>query len=289
MTETKSERIARFVNAAVLIIIALIIAYPFVYIISASISSADAYLTGKVVLFPKDITFAAYKQIFSDTSIWMAYVNTIFYTAIGTVVSVLLTMLGAYPLSKKYLPGAGIIMKVLVFTMWFSPGMIPFYMTMKDYNLLDNRWGIIIGFALSTFNVILMKNFFESIPNAMEEAAMVDGANDFVIFSKIFMPLSIPAITTIALFYGVSRWNGYFWAMILLQDDKKIPLQVLLKKLIVSASAKSEYASINTQQKFSSETIIYATIVVSTLPIMIVYPYIQKYFIKGVMIGAVKG
>lgn len=288
MKETKGEKTFRIANAALLVIICAMTLYPLLYILSASISSSNAYLKGEVLLFPKDITFSAYQKILSDASIWTAYANTIFYTVFGTGLSVILTMLGAYPLSKGYLPGAKTIMKFLVFTMWFQPGMIPLYLTIKSYGLLDTRMGIVVAFALTSFNVILLKNFFESIPTALEEAAKIDGANDCYILFKIFMPLALPSIATIALFYGITRWNGYFWSMILLQSDSKIPLQVLLKKLIIEASAKNEYATINLNQKYCSETIIYATIVISTLPIVAVYPYIQKYFVKGVMIGAVK-
>ena len=289
MKTTRSEKIFYGVNYILLTIISLITLYPLIYIVSASISSGDAYAAGKVILLPKDITFAAYKEIFKDSSLWVAYGNTIFYTLFGSIVNLVLTILTAYPLSRGYLPGKKIFTKFLVFTMWFNVGMIPFYLTMKEYGLLDSRWGIIIGFGIQTFNVILMKNFFESVPEAIEEAAKIDGANDFYVLWKVVLPVSIPAIATIALYYAVSRWNGYFWAMLLLQSDDKIPVQVLLKKLIITASTQSEYATINSGQQFSSETIIYATIIVSIIPIIIVYPYIQKYFVKGIMVGSVKG
>lgn len=289
MKETKGEKIFDVINIVMLTLIAAVTLCPLVYIFAASLSSGDAYARGAVMLWPVEATTAAYKEILNDSSVWTAYANTIFYTVAGTAVNLLLTFMGAYPLSKKYLPGAKWIMKFVVLTMWFQPGMIPFYLTIKEYGLLNSRMSIIIGFAISAYNMMLMKNFFMSVPDSLEEAAKLDGANDWYILWKIFLPLSVPAVATIGLFYGVSRWNGYFWAMILLKDDVKIPLQVLLKRLIIEASARSEYVTLNQEQKFSSETIIYATIVISILPVMAVYPYIQKYFIKGALIGAVKG
>ncbi len=289
MKETNGEKAIGWINIVLLIIIALITLYPLIYILSASFSSGDAYRRGDVLLLPSEATVAAYKNVLSDMNIWKAYANTVVYTAVGTVVSLVLTIMGAYPLSKKYLPGAKIITKFIVCTMWINPGIIPFYLTLKEYGILNTRFAIIIAFAITTFNAVLLKNFFEAVPDALEEAARIDGANDLMILLKIILPLSVPALATIGLFYGVSRWNGYFWAMIILRDDSKIPLQVFLKKLIVDVSAKNEYASISSSQKYSSETIIYSTIVVSVLPVIIVYPYIQKFFVKGVMVGAVKG
>lgn len=288
MKLTKGEKAFNAVNACLLAVIAIVTIYPLIYVLSASLSSSTAFMQGKVLLWPVDFTFAAYEKVLSQSNIWIAYANTIYYTVFGTLVSMAITIAGAYPLSKKYLPGGRVISRLVVFTMWFNPGIIPFYLTLKGYGLLDTRTAIILAFAVNTFNVILMRNFFQSVPDALEEAARIDGANDLKILFRIFLPLSLPAIATVALFYAVSRWNGYFWAMVIFQSDSKIPLQVLLKKLIVEATNRAQYDTVDASIQYSSETIIYATIVVSIIPMLIVYPYIQKYFVKGVMVGAVK-
>ena len=290
MLETRGEKIFRIVNIAVLTLISIIALYPFVYVFSASISSPNDVITGKVLLFPKNITFESYSHILRDKSIWVAYGNTIYYTTIGTAVSLCLTICGAYPLSKKRLRGRKAFAFLVTLTMWFNAGMIPFYLTLRDLNLLNKRAAIIIAFACSAFNVILLRTGFESIPDEIEEAATVDGANDLQILIKIYLPLSKATIATIGLFYAVGRWNGYFWSMIIFRDESKVPLQVMLKKLIVETSMGSDYAvGLNLVAKYSVETIVYATIVASIIPILMVYPYIQKYFVKGVMVGAVKG
>lgn len=283
------SKIADFIIYAVVGLIAIICIYPFIYVLSASISSSDAVLRGDVVLFPKDITFEAYKRVLEEPGIWIAYGNTIFYTVVGTLFSMFVTICGAYPLSKKRLKGRSFFAFFIAFTMWFNAGIIPTYLNLKELGLLDTRTAIIVGFAVSTFLVFIMRSFFQSVPDSLEESAKVDGANDLQILWKIFLPLSKPALITVGLFYAVSRWNGYFWSMIVLTDDSKIPLQVLLKKLVVDMSVKEQMAnSLDTTSQFSAETVIYATIIVSIIPIILVYPYLQKYFVKGTMIGGIK-
>jgi putative aldouronate transport system permease protein len=201
-----------------------------------------------------------------------------------------ITVLGAYPLSKKRFMGGKFIMVAVSFTMWFSAGIIPFYLTLKQLGLTDSRLGIILPFACSAFYVILLRSYFQSIHESIEESAKIDGANDFLILWRIVLPLSVPALLTIALYYAVERWNGFFWAMVLLKDDGKMPLQVMLRKLIVDMTAmNNELTGGMETRSLSKETVTYATIVVSIVPIVLVYPYIQKYFVKGIMVGAVKG
>jgi putative aldouronate transport system permease protein len=270
-------------------ILAVACLYPFIYVLSASISSGDAVRTGKVLLFPKDINFESYVRVLSEPGIWKAYGNTIFYTLVGTFVNLVLTTCGAYPLSKKRLSGKAFIAFFVAFTMWFNAGIIPTYLNFRELGLLDSRTGIIVGFGISAFLVFILRTFFQSIPDSLEESAKVDGANDLQILWKIFLPLSKPALITVGLYYAVSRWNGYFWAMILLKDDDLMPLQVLLKKMIVELSVKEEFMTgVDLSAKFSTETIIYATIVISVIPIVAVYPFLQKYFVKGTMIGGIK-
>jgi len=290
MKTSNTEKIFYAINYFLLFLVGMVTLYPFIYVLSASVSSPDAVITGKVLLLPKDITWGAYKKVLSQNEIWTAYGNTFYYTLIGTAVNILFTICGAYPLAKKRLRAKSFISFFIVFTMWFDAGIIPFYLNIKDLHLLDTRMAIILGFACQAFYIILLRNFFEAIPDALEESGRCDGANDLQILIKIYLPLAKPALATIALFYAVERWNGYFWAMVLLKDDKKIPLQVLLKKLIVEANVSDEYATMaNISTAYSKETIIYATIFISIIPMLIVYPYIQKYFVKGVMVGAVKG
>ena len=246
---------------------------------------------GEVVLFPKDFSLAAYKYIFGMNEIWISYLNSIYYTVVGTAVCMVVTISCAYPLSKDKLPGKRIFGFFLMVTMWFSAGTIPMYLNFRDLGLLNTRSAIILGFACETFNVILMRNFFMSVPKSLEEAAEIDGAGQWRILTKIYLPLSMPAIATITLFYAVAKWNGYFWSMILLNNDKLIPLQVLIKKMIVELKVPMEQADLvdASTQEVTEETVVYASIIVSSLPMLILYPFIQRFFVKGVMVGAVKG
>lgn len=287
MKKSFGEKIFKRFNYIILALIAFIALYPVFYVFSASISSSDAVSTGKVLLFPKDITWVAYKNVLQEDGIWTGYANTIFYTLVGTTVNLLITICGAYPLSKRELPGRKILTLMIVVTMWLDAGIIPFFLNLRDLGLLDKRITIIIAFACSTFNVILLRTFFESIPRSLEEAAKIDGANDFSVLRKVYLPLSKPALATVGLFYAVTRWNGYFWSMVILKDNDKIPLQVVLKKMIVEMSVSTENMDVGSA--LGLENLIYATIIVSIVPMMMLYPYIQKYFSKGVMVGAIKG
>ena len=288
MRESRGEKILGAVNYILLTLIAVLCVYPLIYILSASFSSSSEVLSGNVILLPKGLTMESYRRVLSNSSIWISYANTIFYTVAGVAVSMVLTTLGAYALSKKRLMGRRFFGFFISLTLWFQAGTIPTYLNIVNLNMLDTRWAILIPFALSTFNVIVLRTYFEGIPDALEEAARMDGAGDPYILFKIYLPLAMPSLATIALFYAVSRWNGYFWAMVLLQTDSKVPLQVVLKKMIVEISAVSD-SKVDMTQKISQETFIYATIVISILPMLIFYPFIQKYFIKGMTVGAVKG
>lgn len=289
MKESKGEKIFVICNYILLSLLAISTVYPFLYVLSASFSSSDEVISGRVVLFPKALTLDAYKRVLSENNIWIAYANTVFYTVVGTAVSLLLTILGAYPLSKKRLIGRTTIGFFIAFTMLFSAGMIPVYLNLKALGLINTRLALIIAFAVSTWLVIILRSFFQSIPEELEEAATMDGASDLQILWRIYLPLSKPAMAAITLFYAVGKWNSYFWAMVLLKDDNKLPLQVLLKKLIVEMKPTEEMMRNVDMATFSEETIIYATIIVSIIPIVVVYPFIQKYFVKGVMIGSIKG
>lgn len=222
-------------------------------------------------------------------NIWTSYGNTIFYAVVGTAINIILTVLAAYPLSKRRLFGRRGIMLFLLITMWFNAGMMPTFLNIQNLGLYDSRWSILLFAAVSTYYVILLRTYFESIPDSMEESAKIDGANDLTILFKIYLPLSGPSIATITLYYFVGRWNAYFWSMLLLKDQSKIPLQVLLRRLIVETTFNlNEYADVGITT-MTETTIVYSTIIVSVVPMLILYPFIQKYFVKGIMVGAVKG
>jgi putative aldouronate transport system permease protein len=276
------------VNTVLLLILAACALYPIVYVLAVSFSSGVAASEGRVWLWPVEISSSAYGHVASDKLFWASYANTIFYTLAGTLTSLTLIIPAAYALSKQRLRGRRIIGFFIAFTMWFHAGMIPFFMNLRDLSMLDSRWGIVIAFACNAFNLILMRNFFESISASYEEAARMDGANDFQILWRVFIPLAKPAIATVALLCAIARWNGYFWAMVMLNDENKIPLQVYLKKAIVEISLTEEAAGAMASQTYSLETVTGAIIVLSMLPVVIAYPFIQKYFTKGVTLGGVK-
>lgn len=284
-----SEKIFDICNYFLLAVLAIIALYPFLYVFSASLSSGRAVDTGSVMLFPVEMTTDAYKHILSDKQFWISYGNTFFYTIFGTIWSMAITSAGAYALSREKLLFKRQLNFMVAFTMWFNAGMIPIYLNLRDLGLLDTRFGIIVAFGVQAFNVILLRNYFEGIPKEIEEAAIIDGANEFQVFSKIFLPLAKPAMTTVWLFYAIGRWNGYFWTMIMLRDPNKISLQVYLRSLIVERNIEEEIIDNILSLSYSTDTLIYAVIVCSIIPVIIVYPYIQKYFTKGIMVGGVKG
>ena len=262
--------------------------YPFIYIASLSMSSGFEARAGNVLLTPVGFTLEAYSRVLSEPMFWISYKNTFIYTIGGTLMSLAFIIPGAYALSRPQLYGRRFWNLMVAFTMWFHAGMIPFFLNMRDLNLLDSYFGIIIGFAVSGFNIILLRNFFEGIPQSFEEAARMDGANEFQVLWKVYMPLSKPAIATVALFCIVSRWNGFFWAMILLHDEGKIPLQVYLRHVIMELSDDEEFASTLINAAYSFETVSAAIIVCSIIPILLIYPFLQKYFNKGILLGGVK-
>lgn len=284
------ERIFYMVNYILLAIFAVMFIYPIVYVFSAAVSNPYLVETGSVVFLPKGFTLNSFISAMELSGIWRAYGNSIFITVVGTIVSMFFTISGAYVLSKPELKYRKFLTFMVIVTMWFDPGMIPKYLNFRDLGLINSYNGVIIGFAINTFNVIILKSFFEAVPRSLEESARIDGASQFQIMRKIYLPLSTSAITTVSLFYAVSRWNGYFWTMVLLIDDKKAPLQVFLKKLIVEKNMAGEASQMVTAESLTSpQTIIYAVIALSLIPILMVYPFIQKFFKKGVTLGAVKG
>jgi putative aldouronate transport system permease protein len=282
------DRAFGIVNGALVLLFVISTLYPFLYIISVSISSGAAVTAGRVLLWPVDVTVAAYKQVLSDRLFWNAYANTFLYAIGGTATSLALIVPGAYALSRPRLMGRRVLNFLVAFTLWFHAGMIPFFLNMRDLGLIDSRFGIIIGFACSAFNVILLRNAFEGLPAAYEEAAALEGASEFQLLRHIFIPMTMPAILTVALLCLVARWNGYFWSMVLLRGQEKIPVQVYLKRMIVDARSDDAGAARLAQADYSFETIIAAIIVASLVPIVLAYPYLLKHFNKGMQLGGTK-
>ncbi|MBA2939613.1 carbohydrate ABC transporter permease [Paenibacillus sp. CGMCC 1.16610] len=284
------ERIFNTVIYTVLTFLMAATIYPLLHVLFASFSDANRIVSHEGVLWrPLGFNIEAYKLVFSNSAIIVGYGNTLFIVIVGVVFNLLLTALGAFVLSRKNVFWSKWIMFFILFTMFFSGGLIPMYLIVKGVGLLDSLWSIIIPFAVSTFNLIIMRTAFASIPDALEESAKIDGANHFVLLFRIIIPLSLPTLAVIALYYAVDKWNGWFYASIFLKDRDLFPLQIILREILISNSTDSMSSGTGGDMFQIGETIKYATIVVATLPILCVYPFLQRFFIKGVMVGAVKG
>ena len=285
---SRGDKLFVYINMALIALFTLSTLYPFIYITAVSFSDGSAASAGTVVYKPVPTTISAYKYVLSEPLFWTSYVNTFIYTFGGTFVSLLIIIPGAYALSRPQLIGRRFFNLFVAFTMWFNAGLIPFFLNMRDLGLMDSYFGLIIAFACNAFNIILLRNFFEAIPESFEEAARMDGANEFQVLWKVFIPLSKPAIATIILFCMVARWNGFFWAMIVLKDEQKIPLQVYLRQVIATLKDDEEFGLQVLNFSYSVETVTAAIMVCSIIPVLIFYPFIQKYFNKGIMLGGVK-
>ena len=288
-----SELIFKIISYTLLTIFSLCCLYPFVYAISASISGADAVDYGQVVLFPKDIQFDAFARMFNDNMFWNSYSNTLFLTFYGTVWSLGVAILGAYALSKKRLLFRRAFNFYLVFTMWFSAGLVPQYLNYLDtkdvfnaIGIMDDKWLVVIAMGMAAMNIVLLRNAFEGVPSDIEEAAIVDGATEFQVLSQVYIPMSKSTIATVALFFAISRWNGYFWARQMISNPNEHPLQVFIRLKLEEFTDPEAIAGWN--EIYSADSVIYALIVCSIVPILIIYPFIQKYFAKGVNVGGVK-
>lgn len=287
---SKGERVYNICMNIIGVMISLLCLYPIWYVLISSFSKPFFVDNGDVIWRSIGFNLDSYKQAFAKEGLMVAYGNTIFYTVFGVMVNMFFTTTMAYALSKDRLIWKKGFTLFAVFTMWFSAGIIPLYLTFRDYNLINTRTAILFGFAINTYNMIIMKSFFEQVPGSLEEAAFIDGANNLQIFAKVYLSLSKPALATVSLLYGVNRWNNYFWAMNLITSDDKLPLQVYLKKMIVDGFASGEDSVIVTMaSNWSPLTVIYAVIIIAIVPMLIAYPFIQKYFKSGITIGAVKG
>ncbi|HCD69813.1 MAG TPA: carbohydrate ABC transporter permease [Ruminococcaceae bacterium] len=289
-----SELIFKIISYTLLTVFAICCLYPFIYTISASISGRSAVEYNTLVLLPKDIQFDAFSKMFNDNMFWNSYTNTLFLTFYGTIWELGLSVLGAYALSKKRLLFRKGFNFFLVFTMWFSAGMVPQYLnyinTKKVFNtigIMDDKWLVVIAMGMAAMNIILLRNSFEGVPSEIEEAAIVDGATEMQVLWRVYLPMSKSIIATVALFFGISRWNGYFWARQMISNSHEHPLMVFIRLKLEQYTDPEVTAGWN--EAYATDSVIYALIICSIVPILIIYPFIQKYFAKGVNAGGVKG
>lgn len=288
------HRIFDVCNYAFMLLLIVITIYPVLYVVFASLSDPKLLMGHTGLLFRPlgGITLQGYKLAFSNPNIMIGYRNTLFYVVVGTIINLIMTSLGAYCVTRRHFRLKTPMLVMVTITMFFSGGMIPMFTMIKSLGLYNTVWAILLPGAISSWNLILMKTFFQGIPDSMEEAAMIDGANDWHVFSKIIIPLSKPIIAVMVLYYGVSRWNSWFDAMIYLRDRTMFPLQLFLREMLMqnaSASGQTPTMDLMVAQSYYKELLQYCVILIATLPILCIYPFLQKYFVKGVMVGAIKG
>ncbi|MDQ0885982.1 putative aldouronate transport system permease protein [Paenibacillus sp. V4I9] len=291
--EASNDRWFNVINYTVLTLFLIVVMYPLVFIVSASFSSPDAVISGKVWLWPVQPTLDGYEAVFKHKLIWSSFRNSVIYTVLGTVINVALTIMAAYPLARRDLYGKNAVMLLLVFTTMFSGGLIPSYLLVKDLGMLNTIWSMILPGAMSVFNVIITRTYFKTtIPDELLEAAQLDGCNDFKFVWHVVIPLSGPIIAVITLYSAVGYWNQYFNALIYLKQPSLYPLQLVLREILVQNEVDSAMLS-DLGQEANREglraLLKYSLIVVSSLPLMMIYPFVQKHFVKGVMIGSLKG
>ncbi len=290
-----ADKVFYVINYVVLAIALLLVLYPCYFVVIASVSDPTVVNSGKILLYPEGFNTLGYQRVFEDMDIWIGYGNTIIYTVFGTLLGVSVCILAGYALSRKDLPHRNKFMGVFVFTMYFSGGLIPFYMLVQDLNLGDTRLVLIILGATSVYNIIISRSFFAStIPQELQEAAFIDGCGNARFFGSVVLPLSKPIIAVITLYMAVGKWNEYFNALIFIRDGDKAPLQIVLRDKLLAVSTVSTDSMVTDPAALEmlqtmAEVMKYATIIVATLPILLIYPFIQKYFAQGVMIGSIKG
>lgn len=277
------------VNYTILLLIAFATLYPMYYIFIVSISSGEYVSRGLVSFIPKGITWEAYKLVFQNHDIWRSYLNTIIYTGVGTAINIMVTSFCAFPLSRKDFYGRPVFTVLITLTMFISGGLIPLYLVINQLHMTNTIWAIVLPPAVSTYNMIIMRTFFTNVPFSLQESAYLDGANDLHIFFKIILPLSTPILATLTLFYAVTHWNSFFPAMIYLNEKAKYPVQIILRDIVVAGEFSDQGGDITNSLNIVAINFKYAAIIITVVPILVVYPFLQKYFAKGVMVGAVKG
>ena len=291
MKDTLGDKVFHIITYIILGLLALIVLYPVYFIVIASISDPDAVLAGKVVLYPVDITFSGYEKILDRTDVWQGYYNTIVYTVATVVLSLVVTVPAGWALSRNTLPGKKFWMIYFIIPMFFGGGLIPFYNVMSNLGLVNSPWAVILPAILSVWNLFMTKTFFaSSVPEGLIEAATIDGAGHFQTFFMVVIPLAKAIIAVMALYYAVGQWNSYFNAMIFLQDESMYPLQLVLKEILIATESTvgGSGETILEQYRLANQ-LKYVSVIVSSLPVLMLYPFVQKYFKQGVMIGSLKG
>ena len=288
--DSRGDKIFRFFSGLFLLLLAAIVLYPVYFIVIASFSDPDAVLAGKVVLWPVDINLEGYIKIIERADVWLGYRNTIVYTLLTVVLSLLVTIPAGWALSRKTLPGKKFWMMYFIIPMFFGGGLIPFYNVMSSLGLVNTIWAIVLPSILSVWNLFMTKTFFESsIPNGLIEAAKIDGASHFRTFVSVVLPLAKAIMAVMALYYAVGQWNSYFNAMIFLQDETLYPLQLVLKEILIASESTVGGSGETILEQYRMATQLkYVSVIVSSLPVLMLYPFVQKYFAQGVMIGSLK-
>lgn len=290
--QSAGDRVFDIVNAIIMTLITIVIVYPLYYVLLASITDPTVVNTGKLLLYPEAPYIDGYKRAFSYAPLWTGYKNTLIYTFVGTIISLICTIPAGYALPRMDLPGRRVIMFLFTFTMFFNGGIVPLYLVVQNLHIYDTIWAVALPVAVSVYNLIVCRSFFDTgIPIEMLEAAKIDGCNDFVFFFRIVIPLSSTIIAVMCLFYATALWNQFFNPLMFLSGQDKMPLQVVLRNLVLSNqvnSITSNAQEIAMRQRLA-EQLKYCTVVLAAAPLLIVYPFLQKYFAKGVMVGAVKG
>ncbi|NMO94226.1 carbohydrate ABC transporter permease [Paenibacillus lemnae] len=282
--ESLGSRVFDVFNTLLMLVLVVVMLYPLVYVFSASISNNALVASGEVLLWPKEITLIAYEQLVYNPDLWMSYWNTIRYTAMQVFLSLLVTSAMAYPLAKRWLPGRRIILLLAAFTLLFGGGMIPTFLVVQKLGMLDTLWAVILPSLVSTWYLFIMRTFFEGLPEELEDAATIDGCSSFQVLLRIVLPLSMPVMATIGLFTAVNQWNAFFDALIYLNDRDLYPLQIMLRNILIAGTNVQGEGDLS-----HLETLKYAMIMIATIPILCVYPFLQKYFVQGTMIGGIKG
>ncbi|CAG7615226.1 carbohydrate ABC transporter permease [Paenibacillus allorhizosphaerae] len=282
--ESFGSKLFDAINMVLMIVLIIVMVYPLVYVFSASVSDNAMVISGQVILWPKSVTLVAYERLVTNPDLWISYWNTIRYTVIHTFLTLVVTSAMAYPLAKKWLPGRRTVLLMAAFTLLFSGGIIPTFLVVQKLGLLNTMWAIVLPSLVSTWYLFIMRTFFEALPEELEDAATIDGCGSLQVLIRIVLPLSIPVLVSIGLFTAVGQWNAFFDALLYLNERGMYPLQIMLRNIIISSS--------NVQGEGNTayiETLKYAMIMIATLPILCVYPFVQKYFVQGSMIGGIKG
>jgi len=291
--ESRIDQLFNLVNYTILAFFLILVLYPLIYIVSASFSDGAAVIAGKVVLWPVDFSVAAYEKIFAYDRIWSGYANSLFYAVAGTLINVGMTLIAAYPLARRDLYGRGFILGLFVFTMFFNGGLIPSYLLVRDLDMLNTRSALLIPQALSVWNLMIAVTYFRSaIPPELLEAAQLDGCNDFQYFARILLPLSTPLIAVLSLFYAIGHWNQFFAALIYLSKEELYPLQIILRDILIQSQVDMNMVDdmkTMAAKQAMRELMKYALIVVASVPVLMIYPFVQKYFVRGIMLGSIKG